>query len=296
MVSIPKTRLAPTPSGFLHLGNLLSFAVTSAIAAREGAAVLLRIDDMDRDRVEPEFVQDIFDSLAYLRIPYTEGPSGYDDFKARYSQRHRLSLYNNALQQLREEGHLFACSCSRADVWRASADGSYPGTCKHKDLPFDTPGITWRLHTDAGAVVTINNLYGDTVTTPLPHIMRDFVVRKKDGFPAYQLASLVDDLHYNVNIIVRGADLWDSTLAQLYLAQKMNGHSFTSAAFYHHGLLHSDTGVKLSKSAGDTSLQYMRNQGATPEDIYRAVSALLPVDADANGTYVLAGEWLRRFL
>jgi glutamyl/glutaminyl-tRNA synthetase len=296
MVSIPKTRLAPTPSGYLHLGNLLSFAVTSAIAAREGAAVLLRIDDMDRDRVEWEFVQDIFDSLAYLQIPYTEGPSGYDDFKAHYSQRHRLSLYNDALQKLREEGHLFACACSRADVWRASADGSYPGTCKHKGLSFDTPGITWRLHTDEAATVTINNLYGNIVTTPLPNIMRDFVVRKKDGFPAYQLASLADDLYYNVNIIVRGADLWDSTLAQLYLAQQLGGSTFCNAAFYHHELLHNQQGVKLSKSAGDTSLQYMRNHGATPTDIYGAVSALLPADAGRNSTYALAGEWLQQFL
>ncbi len=289
-----RTRLAPTPSGFLHLGNLLSFAITSAIARREGAGVLLRIDDMDRDRVEPEFLHDIFDSLRYLQIPYTEGPANYDDFKARYSQRYRLPLYNAALQQLRDDGHLFACSCSRADVWRASADGSYPGTCKHKDLPFDTPGITWRLHT-SDALLTINNLYSASATVPLPKIMRDFVVRKKDGFPAYQLASVVDDLHYGVNIVVRGADLWDSTLAQLYLAQQLGGASFAGASFYHHGLLHNADGVKLSKSAGDTSLQYMYKGGATARDIYRALDVLLPEDEGRDMTRQLAVEWVQQF-
>lgn len=295
MSAVAKTRLAPTPSGFLHLGNLLSFTITSAIAEREGAGVLLRIDDMDRERMEPEFVQDIFDSLDYLGIPYTEGPRDYTSFKEVYSQRHRLDAYNATLQKLRDEGKVFACSCSRADVWRASPDGSYPGTCKHKGLPFDTPGITWRLHTN-DTVLTVNSLYGGQISTPLPTIMRDFVVRKKDGFPAYQLASLVDDMFYKVNIIVRGEDLWDSTLAQMYLAYVLEATSFKDAGFFHHGLLYNAAGEKLSKSAGDTSLQYMRNQGATPADIYSAMSALLPADTTANSTHAIAHEWLGRFL
>lgn len=295
MCAVAKTRLAPTPSGFLHLGNLLSFAITSAIAEREGTDVLLRIDDMDRERMEPEFVQDIFDSLTYLNIPYTEGPRVYESFREVYSQRHRLAAYNATLQKLRDEGKVFACSCSRADVWRASPDGSYPGTCKHRALSFDTPGITWRLHTD-DTVLTVNSLYCGQISTPLPTIMRDFVVRKKDGFPAYQLASLVDDIFYNVNIIVRGQDLWDSTLAQMYLAYVLGATSFKDARFFHHGLLYNAAGEKLSKSAGDTSLQYMRNHGATPADIYAAMAALLPADTAANSTYALAHEWLRKFL
>jgi glutamyl/glutaminyl-tRNA synthetase len=118
--------------------------------------------------------------------------------------------------------------------------------------------------------------------------MRDFVVRKKDGFPAYQLSSVVDDLHYGVDLIVRGQDLWASTLAQLYLSSALDAAAFREIRFYHHPLLATGAGEKLSKSAGATSIRYLRQQGLQAADIYaliarEVVAAGLAGDAAALG-------------
>jgi len=108
-----KTRIAPTPSGFLHLGNVLSFALTAALAKQHEAKILLRIDDMDQARAEQEYIQDIFDTLNFLEIPWDEGPRNAEEFKDNYSQLHRLTLYSEAIEQLRDNKLLFACTCSR---------------------------------------------------------------------------------------------------------------------------------------------------------------------------------------
>src|SRR5687768_5857036 len=111
-----RTRIAPTPSGFLHLGNVLSFALTAAIARKRGARILLRIDDMDRDRVQPDYIDDIFEVLRFMGLPWEEGPKDAAEFLQRFSQQHRLPLYEAALQQLEKKGQVFACTCSRAQV------------------------------------------------------------------------------------------------------------------------------------------------------------------------------------
>jgi glutamyl/glutaminyl-tRNA synthetase len=252
-------RIAPTPSGFLHLGNVFSFAITAAMARRSSAEILLRIDDLDRERVQREYVEDIFDTLRFMEIPWDRGPRGFEEFEREYSQVHRLPMYRAALERLREAGVVFACDCSRAEVLRASKDGGYPGMCRGKGLSLDAGEISWRLRTAAGA--------GD-----LPAEMRDFVVRKKDGFPAYQLSSVVDDLYYGVDLIVRGQDLWASTQAQLYLSYALDAAAFRDIRFYHHRLLVTGAGEKLSKSAGATSIRYLRQQGLTAGEIYALIA------------------------
>jgi len=124
----------------------------------------------------------------------------------------------------------------------------------------------------------------------LPIEMTDFVVRKKDGFPAYQLTSLVDDLHFGVDLIVRGADLWPSTLAQQHLALCVPGaEAFREATFYHHSLLVGGGGEKLSKSAGATSIRYMRGEGLAVGDIYTSIARLLGREEVVRGWEELAG-------
>jgi glutamyl-tRNA synthetase len=116
---------------------------------------------------------------------------------------------------------------------------------------------------------------GEVVRTQLDVTMQDFVVRKKDGYPAYQLTSILDDLYFGVDLIVRGQDLWPSTLAQLYLASFLpGGADFKKTRFYHHELLKDQDGGKLSKSAGATSVQFLRKEGRSPEDIFRMIGAL----------------------
>ena len=305
------TRIAPTPSGFLHLGNVFSFAITAAIARRSSAEILLRIDDLDRERVQREYVEDIFDTLRFMAIPWDRGPRGYDEFGREYSQVYRLPLYRAALERLREAGAVFGCSCSRAEVLRASREGVYPGTCRERGLLLDGGEISWRLRAGAGGgwpeggadtgavgseggassaaeVLRVKVYPEGVVEAGLPPEMRDFVVRKKDGFPAYQLSSVVDDLHYGVDLIVRGQDLWASTLAQLYLSSALDAAAFREIRFYHHPLLVTGAGEKLSKSAGATSIRYLRQQGLQAADIYaliarEVVAAGLAGDAAALG-------------
>jgi len=281
-----KTRIAPTPSGFLHLGNVLSFAITAALARKTGARILLRIDDLDRDRVMPQYVQDIFDTLHYLGIPWDEGPRDYKQYEQEYSQLHRMPLYNKALQQLREGGHVFACECSRAQVLAASRDGIYPGTCRDKGISLDKENVSWRLRTDVTKQVafktlaapgngTGSNAWLQICTASLPASMQDFVIRKKDGYPAYQLTSIIDDDHFGVDLVVRGEDLWPSTIAQHYLAELIPGRSFSSCVSYHHPLLLETSDRKLSKSAGATSIQFLRKEGKQPADIYTIIARML---------------------
>ncbi len=142
-----RTRLAPTPSGYLHLGNVFSFIYTVALARRTGAAILLRIDDLDKERTTDAYLQDIFDTLHFLEIPWDEGPKDVSDFQAHYSQRQRMHLYNNALAQISKSPQLFACSCSRRHIQAQSRDGTYPGTCRNKYLPLSGPGNAWRVRT-----------------------------------------------------------------------------------------------------------------------------------------------------
>jgi glutamyl/glutaminyl-tRNA synthetase len=279
-----KTRIAPTPSGYLHLGNVLSFTLTAELARRAGASILLRIDDLDRERVNPDYVQDIFGTLNFLQIPWDEGPRNYGDHEREFSQLHRLELYRGALEQLRKEGKLFACVCSRAKVMRDSGDGGYPGTCREMGLAFDSKDCNWRLRTGGAE---------------LPAELRDFIVRKKDGFPAYQLTSVMDDLHFGIDLVVRGEDLRSSTLAQQWLALQLGqelGSGFERIHFHHHGLLMESGDRKLSKSAGATSVRYLRQQGKKPAEVYAMIAGMLEMDGRPGSWEDLAagygmGNW-----
>jgi len=288
-----KTRIAPTPSGFLHLGNALSFALTAAIAERTGAKILLRIDDLDRDRVNRDYVQDIFDTLNFLQIAWHEGPRTYEEYEREWSQIHRLDLYNEALNQLRKDDKVFACTCSRAAIRRASADDSYPGTCLHKSLDLDTSDSNWRLITEADAKVVIRTYPERIIQAQLPADMQYFVVRKKDSYPAYQLSSIIDDLHFGVDLIVRGQDLWASTIAQEYLAQQLSLDAFNHIAFYHHPLLMETGGLKLSKSAGATSIKYLRGHGHSAADVYGMIGKMAGIEQEVKDWRELSASLLK---
>jgi len=267
-----KTRLAPTPSGYLHLGNALSFALTAALAKKTQAKILLRIDDLDQARVQKAYLQDIFVTLDFLEIPYNEGPANVQDFERNWSQLHRMELYRTALDQLRQTDAVFACACSRSQIQQQSVSASYPGNCYSQNIELDKPDTCWRFKISNTSIQNIKMWPADIKKEELPPAMRHFVVRKKNGYPAYQLASVCDDEYYGVDLIVRGQDLWTSTLAQMQLAITLNANHYGNSTFYHHALLIAPDGSKLSKSAGDTSIQYLRSTGHTPADIYTAIA------------------------
>ncbi len=271
-----KTRLAPTPSGFLHLGNGASFVATWALARAFGGQILLRIDDLDAERMRPEYVEDIFRTLDWLGLDWDEGPFSVEDFSRNWSQHLRLDMYEKALSDLKKTGNLYACHCSRKDIKLHSKNGLYPNTCRQNRL-LDIENTAnyekntaWRIIVEENKNVSFNRFDEKTSarfqTSPtlmpinLSQTMGDFIVRQKNGLPSYQLASLMDDGYFNINFIVRGEDLLHSTAAQISLAEQLNQTDFLNTNFWHHPLIVDADGSKLSKSEGAASLLAFREK------------------------------------
>jgi glutamyl-tRNA synthetase len=275
---IVRSRLAPTPSGFLHLGNAFSFVLTWLLVRYHHGQLLLRIDDIDAERSRPAYVEDIFRTLHWLQLDWDIGPGNAADFEANFSQLHSLDRYGQLLAQLRQAGVVYACNCSRSQVQVSSVNGVYPGTCRHRNLPLDTPGASWRVYVPENTIISVPEYSGATQQVRLDLTMGDFVVRRRNGLPAYQIASLADDLHYEINLIVRGVDLLPSTAAQLFLAQWLPPNIFNTAVFYHHPLLKDEQGQKLSKSAGAVSLLALGQQLESPGALYQALTIALRID------------------
>lgn len=256
-----RIRLAPTPSGFLHAGNALNFILNWLVARYHGGSVLLRIDDLDAARKRPEYLLDIRDSLFWLGLDWDEGPGlhGVDfltDFERNWSQYRRMPLYINLLDRLRSQGKLFACAKSRSDL--AATGAEYPQAFTEQGLSLDQADVAWRI-------------YSPELTGSLKH----FIARRRDGIPAYQIASVADDLYFHITHVIRGEDLLESTRAQQYMARQLGEDKFLSINFLHHPLLLDHSGRKLSKSAGDTSLRSIRDTGAGPAEVYRQIARLL---------------------
>jgi glutamyl/glutaminyl-tRNA synthetase len=249
------TRLAPTPSGLLHLGNAYSFLLTAQLAAQSQGSLLLRIDDLDNDRKRTEYLADIFESIAYLKIGIDRGPQSLSDFEKSWSQKTRLQLYHAALTKLVAGGHVFACSCSRKELLTKAC------VCVEHKLDLETPNLAWRVFVPEKTVIRFTDARLGAVACDLHEGLGNFVVRRRDGIPAYQLVSLVDDLHFGINAIVRGEDLLPSTAAQIFLANLLGEYSFAENYFLHHALIRSSSGQKLSKSEGAEALKIWRQQG-----------------------------------
>lgn len=240
-----KFRLAPTPSGFLHLGNLYNFVLTEAFRKALGGKLLLRIDDLDRSRFRPEFLSDVFRQLEVLGIQPDEGPSGPEVFEAEWSQKHRLPLYLEALEALKPQ--LYACTCSRKD-WK-SQGSAYPGSCQNLGLALDGPNRHWRMAVPKSAGLRRLDLCGRQVDYPATLPEGDPILRNREGKPAYQLASVVDDLHFEVEAVVRGEDLRPSSGFQYWLAERMEAKAYAGLRCWHHPLRLNAGGEKLSKSS-----------------------------------------------
>jgi len=291
-----RTRLAPTPSGLLHPGNGLSFVLTWALARAAGGEVLLRIDDLDKARRRREYLEDVFETLDWLGLDYDTGPGGPDDFLKNYSQHTRLDLYRAVLERLRESGYLYACTCSRRQIREASPSGIYPLTCRKLRLPFEAERTAWRVSVPAGKKVTFREWQSGEREINLAEAMGDFVVRQKNKMPAYQIASLVDDLQYGINFIVRGEDLLDSTAAQIYLAELLGEDAFLRSLFWHHGLLTDESGGKLSKTKGAGSLRGWRETGKSPQSLYRQAGSWLGLAEQEIGSLEDLVEQVKVFL
>jgi len=262
-----RTRIAPTPSGLLHPGNGASFVLAWKLARAAGGTVLLRIDDLDEERVRSAYVEDVFRTLDWLGITWDEGPQGPSDLDREWSQRYRMERYQALLGGLLHLGVVYACTCSRSQL--ASC------TCRSKALALDGPEVTWRLSLrEAGPVRMSCWPPGERMLRPA-ELLPDPVLRQRCGRPAYQVASLADDLRFGIDLVVRGRDLLPSTACQLHLAELLGEEAFSRIRFVHHRLLADALGSKLSKSQGAGSLQAMRERGVLPEVVHQLADELL---------------------
>ncbi len=271
----PVSRMAPTPSGFLHAGNGLNFILTWLLVRSKNGKLFLRIDDLDAPRMRPGYVEDIFQTLDWLGLSVDEGPDSVESLTRTWSQHHRLAEYEALLAKMVARDLVFPCAKSRTELQSEAMGGRYPSAFRAQGLSLAEPGISWRMKTDDAALVPVRGLGQHVEYHPLSDHLVDFVIRRKDGIPAYQVASVVDDTLYGVNLIVRGLDLLDSSVAQVFLAKKMGMEAFAQTQFYHHPLLLDHQGNKLGKSAGASSLRSLREQHASPAIFLQQIAAYL---------------------
>ncbi len=233
------TRIAPSPSGYLHAGNAVNFLLTDWLAAtKPGSRVHLRIDDIALPGAPDVYLEDIFWAVAWLGIRITDGPTDPASFRSGHSQTARVADYRQVLPALLADPSTFVCGCSRTDV--AARRPGDPDPCRGAGLDL-VPGHTALRFTAPAGVVRDE--------------MGDFVVWRRDDLPAYQLVSVWEDARRGVDVVVRGTDLLPSTAAQQLLAPVVGAVGFSEVAFVHHPLVTDAAGHKLSKRDDADSLR-----------------------------------------
>lgn len=295
----PTGRLAPSPTGGLHLGHARTFLIAWLAARSRGGRVVLRIEDLDASRVRPEARQGALDDLAWLELDWDEGPDVGGPF-APYVQSERLELYARAIETLKSLEAIYPCTCTRADIQRAASaphpeeEGpSYPGTCSGRsaadaqhlgDRPF-----AWRFRVPA-AEVSWHDLYQGPLTIDPSRVGGDFLVARNGVGPSYQLAVVVDDAAMKINQIIRGADLVTSTPRQILLYRALGSKA---PDFGHIPLAVSPDGRRLAKRDGSLKLATLRDSGVDP----RRLIGSLAVSCGWSGAIIpsMPRDWLDRF-
>lgn len=265
-------RFAPSPSGRIHLGNILCCLLAWLSARQKGGGVLLRIEDLDTARCPRRYADQMEEDLRWLGLCWDRGP-GAEGGDGPYYQSQRTERYQKALERLREMGLVYPCFCTRAELHAASAphrsDGQaiYPGTCRHlttaeaaERAKKRAPAL--RLRVPAEEIAFQDGHMGRQCQR-LDTQCGDFLLRRSDGLFAYQLAVVVDDAAMGVTEVVRGADLLDSTPRQLLLYRLLG---LRAPEFYHFPLLLAPDGRRLSKRDADAGLDVLRPKAA-PEEI-----------------------------
>lgn len=255
------------------MGNGASFLLTAELARNTGAELMLRIDDLDAERARPEFVDDIFETLQWLGIKWTVGARDRMDHQRNWSQQRRIPQHQAFLDELRTGGHVYACACARPQQKDCS--------CRNGTQDLEAPEAAWRLRVPEQCPVEIVEWGGARRKLDLARLLPDPVVRQRSvggapGRPAYQVASLSDDLQFGVDLVVRGEDLLPSTACQVYMAGLLGRDTFRQATFLHHDLIGDERGGKLSKSKGAGSLKEWRDAGEGPELVYGMMTRLRP--------------------
>jgi glutamyl/glutaminyl-tRNA synthetase len=268
-------RLAPSPTGLLHLGHASTFRTAQLRAEAAGGRLKLRNEDLDPQRSRTGFVEAMIEDLAWLGIEW-EPPM--------VSQSERGELYRTAFDQLIQSGHVYPCSCSRKDLARmmhaphedADDEPVYDGQCRPTGqalLPDVMAEKNYRFRVPDGEVIRFfdGSLGPQAFTVGVE--FGDFLVWRKDGLPSYQLACVVDDAAMAITEVVRGSDLLKSTARQILLQRALG---LPAVAYFHTRLLLDEQGARLAKRHDALALRTLRQQGHTPDDVLRMLS-LAPI-------------------
>lgn len=269
-------RLAPSPTGLLHLGHACTFwTAYQRTLARQGTLVF-RNEDLDPQRSKPDFAQAMIEDLHWLGIGWQEGPDIGGPF-APYQQSRRREHYLEVWRKLRDGGFIYPCTCSRKDLTTSASapnegddEPLYSGRCrtniseaKHHDSP---QGVNWRFLAPDSEIIAFDDLHHGRQSFIAGRDFGDFVVWRRDDVPAYQLAVVADDAAMRITEVVRGADLLKSTARQLLLIRALG---LAVPAYYHCDLVRDEAGARLAKRHDALSLRAMRGQGLTPQDVLK---------------------------
>ncbi len=267
-------RIAPTPTGHLHLGHARTFWIAQQRAQQANGTLILRDEDLDRDRCRPEFAVAMLEDLRWFGLRWQEGPDCGGPH-APYRQSERLPLYVDVWRSLAAQGWIYPSPQSRKDVQQAltapheeDSEPIFPiefrpppGTGQRAT---DPAGVNWRFRVPDGEEITFVDGHSGPVRKICGVDFGDFLVWRKDGFPAYELAVVADDHVMDISEVVRGEDLLTSTARQLLLYRALG---WRPPAFFHCPLVRDSQGVRLAKRNQALSLRTLREQGRSPEKL-----------------------------
>jgi glutamyl/glutaminyl-tRNA synthetase len=268
-------RLAPSPTGHLHLGHARTFWIAAERARKAQGALILRNDDLDAVRFRLDYVQAMLDDLRWLGLNWSEGPDIGGPF-APYNQSERRAHYRAALERLHAAGMIFPCTRSRRDVLEAIG-APHEGPADDEPVyprdfrpPQDAPlppleeriTTNWRFRVPDDHDIAFNDLHFGEQRAIAGRDFGDFLVWRKDDVPSYQLACAVDDAQMRITEVVRGADLIKSTFRQILILRALG---FADPHYYHCPLMTDDHGVRLAKRHDALSLRTLRERGTSPD-------------------------------
>jgi glutamyl-tRNA synthetase len=268
-VAIPTSnyigRLAPSPTGLLHLGHARTFWIAQQRARAAGGTLYLRDEDLDRQRCRPEFAAAMREDLRWLGI----------DWHREVKQSERLGLYREALEQLLAAGLAYPCSCSRRDLAQSIAaphedtddEPIYNNRCRPSAGA--SPGsfvanTNYRLRIPDGETIAFTDGSAGPQSFLAGRDFGDFLIWRKDGLPSYQLACAVDDAAMAITEVVRGRDLLKSTARQILLQRALG---YATPAYFHCDLIRDAAGVRLAKRHDALALRTLRAQGLSPAEV-----------------------------
>ena len=267
-------RLAPSPTGALHLGNVRTFMIAWLSARAQKGHVILRMEDLDHPRDKKGAAAQAIADLRWLGFDWDES----------YTQSQRISIYAAALKELLHHQKVYPCVCSRSDVERAQSAPHageqlyYPGTCRGRFADWESACRAlpegrlpcWRFVVEKNAQVAFNDSFSGSYTADVSATLGDFPLARHPQGAGYTLASVVDDALMGVTEVVRGDDLLAATPAQILIQRALN---LPQPTYCHVPLVVGPDGHRLAKRHGDTRIATYREAGLPPEAIIGALAA-----------------------